>query len=131
MRSLVIYESMYGNTHAIADGIADGLRAHGEVSVVPASQATDELVAAADLVVVGGPTHVHGMTRARSRSGAREEAAKPGSVLTLDKDADGPGVRDWLDGLAHGADHAAAAFDTRVNGPSLLTGRASSGIGNG
>jgi hypothetical protein len=131
MRSLVIYESMYGNTHSVANGIAEGLRAYGDASVVPVEDATDELVASADLVVVGGPTHAHGMTRARTRVGAREEAAKPGSVLTLDEDADGPGVRDWLGALADVADKAAAAFDTRVNAPALLTGRASSGIANG
>jgi Flavodoxin domain len=131
MRSLVIYESMYGNTHSVADGIAEGLRSRGEVVLVPTYEATDELVASADLVVVGGPTHVHGMTRAKTRIGAREEAAKPGSVLTLDEDADGPGVRDWLGALAHAPDKAAAAFDTRIDAPAVLTGRASSGIANG
>src|SRR6187399_254586 len=132
MRSLVIYESMYGNTHSVADGIAEGLRSRGEVVLVPAYEATDELVASADLVVVGGPTHVHGMTRAKTRSGAREEAAKPGSVLTLDEDADGPGIRDWLSALADATDDKpAAAFDTRIDAPAVLTGRASSGIANG
>ncbi len=35
MKAVVIYESMYGNTHLIADAIAEGLRTHGEVAVVP------------------------------------------------------------------------------------------------
>ena len=35
MRALIVYESMYGNTHEIADKIAEGLRPHGEVHVVP------------------------------------------------------------------------------------------------
>jgi hypothetical protein len=47
--------------------------------------------------------------------------------LTLDPDADGPGLRDWLSGLAGG--HAlAAAFDTRLTGIRALTGHASRGI---
>lgn len=128
MRALAIYESIYGNTHTIAEGIADGMRPHGEVRVVPVHDVTDELVAWADLVIVGGPTHAHGMTRETSRKGAREAAAKPGSELTLDPDAEGPGVRDWLGTLAMVHDKAAAAFDTRVGGPALLTGRASRGI---
>ncbi len=89
MRTLVIYESLYGNTHMVASGIADGLRAHGDVQLVPADEATDELVASADLVVVGGPTHGHGMTRASTRAEARDRAGKPGSALTLDEHADG------------------------------------------
>jgi hypothetical protein len=53
MRALVVYESMYGSTHVIADNIAYGLRADYEVTVVPVPEATPELVAAADLVVAG------------------------------------------------------------------------------
>ena len=33
MRALVVYESMYGNTHLIADAIADGLRETADVVV--------------------------------------------------------------------------------------------------
>jgi hypothetical protein len=130
MRALIVYESMYGNTHAVAEGIAVGLRPQGEVRVVAVPDATDELVEWAELVIVGGPTHAHGMTRSKSREGAREAAAKPGSVLTLDPAAEGPGVRDWLDALGSVVGKRAAAFDTRVDAPALLTGRASSGIAN-
>ncbi len=130
MRALVVYESIYGNTHAVADGIAAGLRPHGEVRVVPVHQATSELVAWADLVVVGGPTHAHGMTRASTRKGAVEAAAKPDADLALDPDAAGTGVRDWLGALGRVHGTRAAAFDTRVNGPVMFTGRASAGIAN-
>jgi flavodoxin len=84
MKALVIYESMYGNTHLIASAIAGGLRTSIETSVVPVGEVDSELLAQADLVVVGGPTHVHGMSRASTRKAAVEAAAKPGSVLTLD-----------------------------------------------
>jgi flavodoxin len=33
MRALVVYESMYGNTHAVAINIAAGLSARHEVAV--------------------------------------------------------------------------------------------------
>jgi menaquinone-dependent protoporphyrinogen IX oxidase len=124
MRALVVYESMFGNTHEVASNIADGLRADYEVTVVPVAQATPELVAAADLVVAGAPTHMHGLSSTSSRRMAAEAAAKEGSGLRLDPDAGGPGMREWLKDLGH-RDGLAAAFDTRINGVGVFTGRAS------
>lgn len=129
MRALVVYESMYGNTHVIATNIADGLRATHEVTLVPVAAATADLVAQADLLVVGAPTHVHRLSTASTRQAARKAAAKPDSGLTLDPDASGPAVRDWLSGLADRNQALAAAFDTRLTGNPALTGRASRGIG--
>ncbi len=128
MRVLVVYESMYGNTRAVASNIADGLHGTHEVTLVPVAEATANLIAEADLLVVGAPTHMHGLSTASSRQHARKAAANPESGLTLDPDAGGPALRDWLSGLADG--HAlAAAFDTRLAGAPVLTGRASRGIG--
>jgi hypothetical protein len=128
MRVLVVYESMYGNTRTIAINIAAGLSDRHEVTTVPVAQATHDLVATADLVVAGGPTHMHGMSSAASRRMAVETAGKQGSALTMDPDAGGAGLRGWLDGLSAG--HTlGAAFDTRLRGVPALTGRASRGIG--
>jgi hypothetical protein len=128
MHAVVVYESMFGNTHVVADHIANGLKAsYGKVSVVPVGDATIELVAEADLLIVGGPTHAHGLSSSPTRTSATEMAAKD-DQLDLDEDAEGPGLRDWFDSLPEGARRAAAAFDTRVDGPALLTGRASKGI---
>jgi menaquinone-dependent protoporphyrinogen IX oxidase len=124
MRALVVYESMYGNTHIVASNIADGLRGTYEVTLVPVAAATADLIADADLLVVGAPTHIHGLSTPSSRQQARKAAAKPESGLRLDPDAGGPALRDWLRGLVGG--HAlAAAFDTRLTGAPVLTGRAS------
>ena len=124
MRALVVYESMYGNTHAVASDIADGLRGRYEVTLVPVAGATAELVARADLLVVGGPTHMHGLSSARSRRMAADAAARDESGLRLDPDAGGPGLRDWL--LRQGGGHVlAAAFDTRIGDLPVFTGRAS------
>ncbi|HEX9623179.1 MAG TPA: flavodoxin domain-containing protein, partial [Streptosporangiaceae bacterium] len=76
-------ESMYGNTHIVAGNIADGLRATHEVTLVPVAGATEDLVDEADLLVVGGPTHMHGMSSAASRRMAAQAAAKEGSGLTV------------------------------------------------
>ncbi len=127
MRALVVYESMYGNTHVIASNIEDGLRATHEVTLVPVTAATAELVSHADLLVVGGPTHLHRLSSASSRRMAAQAASKEGSGLTLDWDTSGPGLREWLKGMEDGR-ALAAAFDTRLHGVPLATGRASHGI---
>jgi hypothetical protein len=127
MRALVVYESMYGNTHVIASNIADGLRATHEVTLVPVGEATPELLAGADLLVVGGPTHMHGMSSASSRRMAAQAAAKEHSGLSHDPGAS-EGIRDWLNDVV-GDRALAAAFDTRLSGIPAFTGRASHPIG--
>jgi hypothetical protein len=127
MRAVVIYESMYGNTHAIADAIGRGLAPENQFTVVPVAEATPELLGEADLVVAGGPTHVHGMSGARSRQAAVEAAHKDGSVLTLEPHAQEPGLREWLGTVGH-VHGGGAAFDTRMDGPVMLTGHASKAI---
>ena len=87
MHTVVVYESMYGNSRKVAETVGDALRDAGPVEVVPVSAATDELVASADLVVVGGPTHVHTMsskqTRASAQTQAQETAKKHGADLIV------------------------------------------------
>jgi len=127
MHVVIVYESMYGNTHLVANAIATGFKPGADVTVVPVSEAAPGLLGGADLLVVGGPTHAHGMSRPETRKGAADAASKPDSGLTLDPDALGPGLRDWFETLGQ-HQLMAAAFDTRVTGPSALTGRASKGI---
>jgi hypothetical protein len=127
MRAVVIYESMYGNTHLIADAIGAGLRTAFDVRVVPVSQARPEVIAGADLVVVGGPTHIHGMSRASTRKAAVKAADKPVGGLEVEPDALGPGLREWFGWLGRYPVRA-AAFDTRLHGHATLTGRAGKGI---
>jgi flavorubredoxin len=127
MKAVVIYESMYGNTYRIASAVAEGLRRHGEAVVVPVGVARSSVIRDADLVVVGGPTHAHGMSRAATRKGAVEAAEKPNSKLRLDANSGGPGLREWFASLGRDFTNA-AAFDTRFNFSVALTGRASKGI---
>ena len=127
MRAVVVYESMFGATHRVAEAIGRGLSDAAQVEVVAVAEATPEVIAQADLLVVGGPTHVHSMSRRRTRDAAVAMAAKPDSLFHLDAHAKGPGVREWLSGLPSG-DSLAAAFDTRAKGVAFLTGRASKTI---
>jgi hypothetical protein len=115
---------MYGNTHVIASNVADGLRGDFEVTLVPVAEATGDLVADADLLVAGAPTHMHGLSSAKSRQMAAQAAAKDDSELRMDPEADGPGMRDWLSDLGH-RNGLADVFDTRLNGVPAFTGRAS------
>jgi hypothetical protein len=127
MRAVVVYESMYGNTHQVADAIGAGLSAAFDVRVVPVSQAGPEVLADAALVVAGGPTHAHGMSRASTRKAAVEAAGKPAGGLTAEPDALGPGLREWFGSLGR-YQVKAAAFDTRLRAPAALTGRASKAV---
>jgi hypothetical protein len=125
MRATIVYESMYGHTRAIAEAIGDGIARHADVRVVSVGQVETEAVAGVGLLVVGGPTHVRGMSRPATRQDAVRRAAK--SALTAEEGAAGPGLREWLSVL-DAAGLQAAAFDTRIQMNRLLTGAASRAI---
>jgi Flavodoxin len=126
--ALVIFESMYGNTHVIADHVADGLRGAFATDVVSAATTTGERMAGVDLVVVGAPTHVHGLPGRRSREAAATAVQRSPDDLALEADALGPGLRELFEQVGRRSHAVAAAFDTRLDGPAIFTGRASRGI---
>jgi flavodoxin I len=55
MKTLVVYDSLYGNTETIARTIAQALP--GDVPVVRAGQADPTELETADLLIIGAPTH--------------------------------------------------------------------------
>ncbi len=124
MRAVIVYESIYGNTHDIAEAIAAGLRPRAEVSLLPVREAVADQLAGIDLLVVGGPTHAWGMTRRGTREQAITEGLRKG-MRTEARHGD-PGLREWLTGLT--VTVATAAFDTRIKAPSIVTGGAGRGI---
>ena len=83
MQAVIVYESMFGSTKKVAEAIAGGLADGAEVSVVPVTSAGAHILDGADLVVVGGPTHTHGMSRPGTRKMAGKRAGKPGSEVEL------------------------------------------------
>jgi hypothetical protein len=97
-----------------------------DTSVVPVEKATPDLIKDADLVVVGGPTHVHSMSRTSTRKAAADTARA--KALTLDASAEGPGLREWFTDVGAHPHAIAVAFDTRVAMPASVTGRAGCGI---
>lgn len=117
MRALVVYESMFGNTRAVAQAIAEGIATLMPVEAVEVRSAPTEVPPEVVLLVVGGPTHAHGMTTAKSRANAAGRTDDP-LVST------GPGLREYLARMRADPGVVAAAFDTRIKGPILFTGSA-------
>ncbi len=111
MDDLVVYESLWGNTAAVAAAIAEGL---GEgARAVSTAEATREAVASAGIVVVGAPVHAMSLPTDKSRESAR---SKPQGSEGLDADLSHPSMRAWLASLPRGG-QLAAAFETRIRGP--------------
>lgn len=107
-RAMVVFESMFGNTEAVARAVADGLSAGMQVQVIPVPAAPTELDSDIGLLVVGGPTHALGMSRASTRADAVKQGALP---------TGGPevGLREWIARLSSGPSKVpAVTFDTRV-----------------
>lgn len=118
MRGLVVYESLYGNTEAVATAIAEGMAKHVDVEVATAGEVDDDRLAGVDVLVVGAPTHAWGMPR-RSTWDSADDAPE----------RCGPLVREFLADLPPGRGRPAAAFATRIAKPRAVTGSAVGAIG--
>ena len=55
MKTLVVYDSLYGNTEEIARAIGDAIT--GDVKVLRAGEASPPISETFDLLIVGSPTH--------------------------------------------------------------------------
>jgi flavodoxin len=111
MKAVVLYESLYGNTEAVARAIAEGLAPVGGVTLARFGDAGERAAEDADFVVLGGPTHGWGMT-------------KPASRKRPDTEGYPVGAREWLEGSHQAEGRMATAFDTRFGKPRWLTGSA-------
>jgi hypothetical protein len=119
---VIVYESVFGNTRIIAEAIAEGIEAtypDAQVALFRVTDADPEVAAAADLLILGGPTHMRRMsshmTRTKGVEGELQKAEKTGTGIHVEPDVEGPGVRDFLERLPKVRKGArAAAFDTRA-----------------
>ena len=122
MKITIVYESMFGNTHEVARAISRGVQQAqpgAEVECVAVGDAPAELIQSTDLLIIGGPTHIRGMTSSLSRkmgvSSEEKAHARGEPTHELEEGEEGPGVREWFDGLPKVKDGGrAAAFDTRL-----------------
>jgi flavodoxin len=130
----VVYESMFGMTHDVAEAVAEGVskaQADARVVCLRVGEATPDRVGTPDLLIVGGPTHMRGISSGMSRKIAVsiEEKAERGKGVHqghgLEPAVEGLGLRQWFHGLPKAAKgHFAAAFDTRGDYGSMVGGAA-------
>jgi flavodoxin len=106
MKAVVVYESLWGNTAAIAKAIAEGIG--GETRALSTAEATPEAVSGADLIVAGAPLLGFNLPTEAMRDGIR---TNPGTGPKPDLSQ--PLMRTWLAGLAHGTGRG-ASFETRI-----------------
>lgn len=107
MRALVVYESMFGNTEALAQAVGDGVSRWASAMVVAVTAAPTVVGPGVDLLVVGGPTHALSLSRPVTRAEAVEQGAPPVTPVHQ-------GIREWLDDVRLDGQTAVATFDTRV-----------------
>jgi hypothetical protein len=112
MKAVVVYESLWGNTAAVAAAIAGGL---GEgARAISTADATAEAIAGADLVVAGAPLLGFSLPTEKMLDGIR---ANPG-LGAPPPDLSHPLMRTWLAGPAAALGRAskplAAAFETAI-----------------
>jgi hypothetical protein len=107
-QALVVYESFFGNTKAIAEAVASGLRLeHLSATTLDVSEGGDVGPLGYDLLVVGGPTHAFAL----SRPSTRADAVARGGAGRYARS----GLREWLTAIpGAGRTSLAATFDTRV-----------------
>jgi len=110
VKAVVVHESLWGNTAAVAGAIAEGLGS--DAKVLSTAQAGAQELDGGDLVVAGGPVFGFQLSSERMRQSIRDspELGVPAPDLS------GPPLRAWLEALPPGAGRC-AAFDTRVRGP--------------
>ena len=78
MRALVVYESSFGNTGRVASAIWEGMFSLLEdVSLLEVGAAPSVLPQELELLVVGAPTQVFGMSRPVTRAMPRCRPGRP------------------------------------------------------
>jgi len=107
MKAVVVYESFWGNTAAIARTIAEGIGSG--VRALTTAEATGEAIAGADLIVAGAPVVAFNLSTEK----IRENMAKDPGKAPVPPDLTGPALRTWLAALPAGRGRA-AAFETRL-----------------
>lgn len=119
MSTLVVVESMWGNTQAVGEAVARGL---GEdVEVIDVAKAPTTVPDDVDLLVIGGPTHAFSMSRAKTRQTAVDNGAEAAHQPL--------GIREWLEAMPESDHLDVATFDTRVTKVKHLPGSAAKSAG--
>lgn len=110
MKAVVVYESLWGNTAAVAAAVAAGLG--GGAQALSTAEATGEALDGVDLLVAGAPVLGFKLPTEQMRDSVRRNPGKAPSPPDLSH----PSMRAWLEALPAGHGRS-AAFDTQVRGP--------------
>jgi len=105
MKAIVVYESFWGNTAAVARAVAEGIGAGARA--LSTSEAAGDAIAGADLVVAGAPVIGFSLPTEKARENIR---ANPGKA-PAPPDLSNPSMRSWLAALPAGSGRS-AAFET-------------------
>jgi flavodoxin len=106
MKAVVVYESHWGNTAAIAQAIADGIGSG--TRALNTSEATKQALANVDMIVAGSPVIAFALPRDGSLNQIERDEKAP-----VPPDVSHPLLRTWLDNLRVGRGYG-AAFETRI-----------------
>ena len=112
--ALVVYESMFGNTKAVAETIAEVLRKSADVAMFEVADAPNMIDSDIGLVIVAAPTHAFSL----SGESTRRDAGDRGDLVSK-----GRGVREWIADVQRTGHVRFATVDTKVRKP-LLPGSA-------
>ncbi len=96
MKAIVVYESHWGNTAAIARAIAEGIGP--ETRALSTAEATGEAVASADLIVAGAPLLGFSLPTESMLKGLASNAGRDPTPPDLSH----PSMRSWIDALDRG-----------------------------
>lgn len=107
MKAVVVYESLFGNTAAIARAIAEGIGA--DARALSTAEAHGDAIAGADLLVVGAPVIAFSLPSDKMR----QDIANNPAGAPVAPDLSHPSVRSWLASLPRGYG-SGAAFETRI-----------------
>lgn len=105
MKAVVVYESLWGSTAAVARAIAEGIG--NGTQALDTDAATADVLVGVDLVVVGAPIHGFQLPTEGGRTNLGMQEAKAPSP----PDVSHPTLRTWLEGMPKGSGRA-AAFET-------------------
>ncbi len=110
MKAIVVYQSLWGNTAAIARAIAEGIGP--EARALSTSEASPNAVKDVELLVVGSPVLGFSLPSEKMIDSIRANgggAPKPPDLSQVT-------MRTWLESVIPGSKKF-AAFETRVKGP--------------
>jgi hypothetical protein len=107
MHAIVVYESVWGNTAAVAHAIAEGLGP--DVHAYPTDEVPGDDLTEADLIVAGAPVFAFGLPT----EGIRQRILRDEEDGPTPPDLSHPSLRSWLDALPLGHGRS-AAFETRI-----------------